>query len=124
MGPGHNDSPCILLLQVYSCYHLTPKAEFGKLTFVTQDHCKQAPISKASSRKHCREAIILLYLPDMLQIYFLRNLILVLLLAFFFFFLEREMILSLIKLDKEHFQITNQRNVTSQQTFRSMFNSH
>lgn len=68
-GVGQSDSPCILWVHMYSYYHLTPEAGFRKVTFVTQDHCKQTPTSKASSRKVCHEAIILCYLPNILNIF-------------------------------------------------------
>lgn len=73
---------------MYSYYHLTPEADFRKVTFLMQDHCKQTPISKASSQKGCHEAIILCYVPDLLNIYFFcSNLFLV---VDGIFFLERE----------------------------------
>lgn len=84
IGVGQSDSPCILWVHMYSYYHLTPEADFRKVTFVTQDHCKQTPTSKTSSRKICHEAIILCYLPNILNIFFLSNLLLVLLMVLFF----------------------------------------
>lgn len=97
-GAGHNDSPCILWFQVYSYYHLTPEPEFGKVTFVTEDHRKQTLISKASSWMCCHEAIILFYLPNLLQMCFLSHLLLVFLMVFF---LERDDTI-LNKTDKEY----------------------
>lgn len=115
----HNHSPCIFWFQVYSYYHLIPEAEFGKVTFITQDDCKQSPISKASSWKGCHKTIKLFYLPNMLQICFLSNLLLVFIMVLF---LEREKILSLIKCNKQYSQVTNKRRKDSrQQTFGSMF---
>ena len=88
IGAGHSDLLCLLWVHLYSYYHLTPKADFGKVNFVIQDHCKQNPISKATSWKCCHETIIVYYLPNVLKTFFFS--VICFWFCWWYCFLERE----------------------------------